>query len=154
MLVGMAYGFRLNRFTSDLSLVAASASSLLTGHYEFNRLAAYYPAYSLFEISGDIDLFAVVGVVVPLALCTRILREGGINHRHQRVRRAASALHGESDWLPLRQALRSLSRGGIVVGEAYRPDLHPGWAGRAPLLRYDGETGSGHMLVVACSGGY
>ena len=71
-----------------------------------------------------------------------------------RVRRAASALHGESDWFPIRRARRWFNTGGIVIGEAYRPDLQPKLAGKAPLLRYDGNTGSGHVLVFAGSGGY
>jgi hypothetical protein len=70
------------------------------------------------------------------------------------VRRAASALHGESDWLPIAAAKLWFNKGGIIIGEAYRPDLKPKFAGKAPLLRYDGNDGSGHVLVFAGSGGY
>ena len=52
-----------------------------------------------------------------------------------------------------RRSARRIS-GGIVIGEACRPDLQPKQAGKAPLLRYDGNEGSGHVLVFAGSGGY
>jgi hypothetical protein len=65
----------------------------------------------------------------------------------QPVRRAASALHGASDWLPLAAAKARFKQGGIIIGEACRPDLYPKQAGTAPLLRYDGNEGSGHLLV-------
>src|SRR5262249_23341989 len=44
--------------------------------------------------------------------------------------------------------------GGLVGGEAYRPGLEPRLGGKARLLRYDGDVGSGHVLVFAGSGGY
>ena len=153
LLVGIAHALRLNRFSWYLSIAAAVCSSLLTAHYEFNRLAACYPAYSLFYLTGCIDLFAVVGAVVPLALSIKALRLGSGHLRQGSVRRAASALHGESDWLPIRVARQWFADGSIIVGEAYRGDLQA-HGGKAPLLRYDGRTGSGHMLVFAGSGGY
>jgi type IV secretion system protein VirD4 len=70
------------------------------------------------------------------------------------VRRAASALHGESNWFPIEQAKHLFEKGGIVIGEACRCDLNPNLGGKSPLLRYDGNTGSGHVLVFAGSGGY
>ena len=153
LLVGIAYALRLSRFSFYVSIAAAVCSSLLTARYEFNRLAAYYPVYSLFYLTGCIDLFAVVGAVVPLALSVKVLRLGDRHLRKGNVQRAASALHGESDWLPIRIAKQWFADGGIIVGEAYRADLQT-HGGKAPLLRYDGESGSGHMLVFAGSGGY
>jgi hypothetical protein len=56
--------------------------------------------------------------------------------------------------LPIAAAKARFSHGGIIIGEACRPDLQPKLAGRAPLLRYGGSEGSGHLLVFAGSGGY
>ena len=97
----------------------------------------------------------MVGAVVPVALSIAALRKARIPLTiPQPVRRAASALHGESNWLPIAAAKEWFKRGGIIIGEACRPDLKPKLAGKAPLLRYDGNDGSGHVLVFAGSGGY
>lgn len=138
------------------SVVAAAAySGLWTGYDEFERLAPYYPRLSFVTLLGSTDLFAVVGAVIPVALSIAAVRKSRPRRRvASQVRRAASALHGEADWFPIEQAKRWFDKGGIVIGEAYRPDLNPNLAGKAPLLRYDGNTGSGHVLVFAGSGGY
>ena len=135
---------------------AVAYSGLWTGYDEFARLAAYYPRFSLVTLIGSADLFAVAGSVVPIALSLAALRKA----RPRRsiappVRRAASALHGESNWLADRNRPKRLfDKGGIVIGEACRTDLNPNLGGKAPLLRYDGNAGSGHVLVFAGSGGY
>ncbi len=69
------------------------------------------------------------------------------------IRRAASSLHGDADWMDINAAAKHFSTGGLIIGEAYRPDLRPN-GGKAPLLRFDGNSGSGHILVIAGSGGY
>ncbi|HVN27025.1 MAG TPA: type IV secretory system conjugative DNA transfer family protein, partial [Candidatus Binataceae bacterium] len=154
LLVAIAYAFNLNRFVFLLSCALAGISAGMTGEYEYQRLAVYYPKHSLFYLLGCIDLFAAAGAVAAAAIPIRLIRFHMPKYRPRVVRRAASALHGESDWLPIRMAKKWFSSGGIIVGEAYRPDLQPQVGGRAPLLRYDGETGSGHMLVFAGSGGF
>src|SRR5260370_39649083 len=104
---------------------------------------------------GQSNEFAVGGAVLPVALSIAALRKARpIPRLTQPVRRAASALHGESNWFPIEQARRWFEAGGIVIGEAYRPDSDPNLAGKAPLLRYDGNTGSAHVLVFAGSGRY
>jgi type IV secretion system protein VirD4 len=134
---------------------AVAWSGLWTGYDEFARLAPYYPRFSFVALLGANDLFAVVGATLPVALSIAAVRKARPRRRvPSPVRRAASALHGEADWLPIEQARRWFDQGGIIIGEAYRPDLNPKLAGKAPLLRYDGNTGSGHVLVFAGSGGY
>jgi type IV secretory pathway TraG/TraD family ATPase VirD4 len=114
-----------------------------------------YPHLSLIGVLGKSNQYAIVGAVIPIALSLAALRRARPKPRiAQPVRRAASALHGESNWFPTEQARRWFDKGGIVIGEAYRPDLNPKLAGKAPLLRYDGDAGSGHVLVFAGSGGY
>ena len=154
VLVAAAYAFRLSRFVVFLSVTLAVFSAGFTGQHEYLRLAAYYPRYSLWHLFGSIDWFAAVGAVATAAIPLKL---GSFFFRRLRpssVRRAASALHGASDWLPVETAAGWFSSGGLIVGEAYRPDLRPRLGGNARLLRYDGENGSGHMLVFAGSGGY
>jgi type IV secretion system protein VirD4 len=154
LLVAASYALNLSRFVVFLSAALAAFSAGLTGEHEYLRLAAYYPRYSLFHLLASIDLFAAVGAVATAAIPLKL---GGFSFRRLRpslVRRAASALHGASEWLPIETAAGWFSSGGLIVGEAYRPDVQPGLGGNARLLRYDGETGSGHMLVFAGSGGY
>jgi type IV secretion system protein VirD4 len=154
LLVGIAYAFNLNRFVFLLACALAGISAGMTGEYEYHRLAVYYPRYSLFYLLGCVDLFAAAGTVAAFAIPIRLIRFYLPRFRPRAVRRAASALHGESDWLPIRTAKKWFATGGIIIGEGHRPDLQPQLGGKAPLLRYDGETGSGHMLVFAGSGGY
>ena len=90
---------------------------------------------------------------MPLALSVKVLRLDSGRLPQEGVRCAASALHGERNWLPIRVAREWFAEGGIIVGEGYRADLQSR-GGKAPLLRYDGLTGSGHVLVFAGSGGY
>jgi type IV secretion system protein VirD4 len=154
VLVAAAYAFGLSRFVVVLSGALAAFSAGLTGEHEYLRLAAYYPRYSLWQLLGSIDLFAAVGAVVTAAVPLKLASFFFRRLRPDSVRRAASALHGASNWLPIETAAGWFSSGGLIVGEAYRPDLQPRQGGKAPLLRYEGESGSGHMLVFAGSGGY
>ena len=156
-LLGLAWVFkdRLKPWLFYSVVAAAAYSGLWTGYDEFERLAAYYPRFSLITLLGSADQFAVVGAVLPIALSIAAVRKTRPRRRAASpVRRAASALHGESNWFPIEQARSWFKQGGIVIGEAYRPDLNPKLGGKAPLLRYDGEQGSGHVLVFAGSGGY
>jgi type IV secretion system protein VirD4 len=139
-------------FNSVAAVVALSG--LWTAYDEIIRLASYYPHLSLLGLLGEADEYSVVGAAVPLFLSIAAVRERRPKPRAAAVRRAASALHGESNWFPIERAKRWFGSGGIVLGEAYRPDLNPTLGGKAPLLRYDGDTGSGHVMVFAGSGGY
>jgi type IV secretory pathway TraG/TraD family ATPase VirD4 len=146
---------RLKPWLLYATIVVVAYSGLWTGYDEVARLAPYYPHFSLVTLLGSADLFAVVGAVVPVSLSIAALRKARIPLSiPQPVRRAASALHGESNWLPIAAAKEWFKRGGLIIGEAGRPDLKPKLAGKAPLLRYDGNDGSGHVLVFAGSGGY
>ncbi len=155
LLLGLAWLFkeRLNPFVFYASAAVVACSGRWTGYDEFERLATYYPHLSLIGVLGQSNEYALVGAVIPLALSIAALRQARPKPGMvQPVRRAASALHGESNWFPTEQARRWFHKGGI--GEAHRPDLNPNLAGKSPLLRYDGDTGSGHVLVFAGSGGY
>src|SRR5271167_2899642 len=158
LLVAMAWLLNrqgiLNRLAISKAVSAAAGSSLMTAYYEFERLAAWYPRYSAPTLFGNIDYFALAGVLVPIVVCVKVVPKVSGTTLSTPVRRADSGLHGQSDWFPIARAQRWFGSGGIVIGEAYRPDREPRLGGRAPLLRYDGNTGSGHLLVFAGSGGY
>jgi hypothetical protein len=157
LMLGLVWLFRerLHAFALYATATAVATSGLATGYDEFKRLATYYPHFSFIGVLGQSNEFAIVGAVIPVALSIAALcKARPALTIPQPVRRAASALHGESNWFPTEQARRWFDQGGIVIGEAYRPDLNPKLAGKAPLLRYDGDTGSGHVLVFAGSGGY
>lgn len=156
-LLALAWAFkdRLKPWLFYSVVAAVVCSGFWTGYDEFERLAPYYPRLSLVTLLGSADLFAVMGAVIPVALSIAAVRKSRPRRRVTApVRRAASALHGESNWFPIEQATSWFDQGGIVIGEAYRPDLNPKLGGKTPLLRYDGEQGSGHVLVFAGSGGY
>ncbi|MGO6747613.1 Ti-type conjugative transfer system protein TraG [Rhizobium ruizarguesonis] len=79
------------------------------------------------------------------------------------------AVHGEADWMKMREAAKLFpDTGGIVVGERYRVDKDSvttmpfradepqswGVGGKSPLLCFDGSFGSSHGIVFAGSGGF
>jgi hypothetical protein len=105
-------------------------SGLWTAYDEVVRLATFYQHFSLVGVLGETDQYFVVGAVVPLSLSIAAVRKRRPKPSSTAVRRAASALHGESNWFPIERAQRWFESGGIVIGEAYRPDLNQaGWQG-------------------------
>lgn len=79
------------------------------------------------------------------------------------------AIHGESQWMSMKQAAKLFPQtGGIVVGERYRVDRDSvtdiafradapqtwGTGGKAPMLCFDATFGSTHGVVFAGSGGF
>lgn len=113
---------RVHSFVLYAAAIAVATSGLATGYGEVARLAPYYPRFSLVTLLGSADLFAVIGAVVPVSLSLAAVRKArlplAVPHP---VRRAASALHGESDWFPIEQARRWFDKGGIIIGEAAAP---------------------------------
>jgi type IV secretion system protein VirD4 len=88
------------------------------------------------ELAMVISWEWAVAAVIAALLLRRLFRRPA-------VQRAAGALHGDANWLRLREARRLFGKGGIILGEL-----------KGELLRFDGCANSGHMLVVAGSGGY
>ncbi len=145
----------LDRFYFYLAAVAAICSGLFIAWSLWRALAPYYPRHSAIMLAFYYaDYFALAGAVIPMVLGVKALRQAPVKSVTTPLRRAASNLHGKADWFPVAPARKRFSSGGIIIGEAYRPDLNPKLAGKAPLLRYDGDSGSGHVLVFAGSGGY
>ncbi|WP_019220051.1 Ti-type conjugative transfer system protein TraG [Bartonella florencae] len=89
--------------------------------------------------------------------------------RQNKVKRAKKGIFGDASWMNLNDAAKIFpANGQIVVGERYRVDqdsVHnipfaPGnkttWGkgGKAPLLSFNLDFGSTHMIFFAGSGGY
>jgi type IV secretion system protein VirD4 len=83
--------------------------------------------------------------------------------------RGKRALHGEANWMEMKQAEKLFqSSSGVVIGERYRVDRDSiadlpfyahdrsswGEGGRSELLCFDGSFGSSHGIVFAGSGGF
>ncbi|UTO28073.1 Ti-type conjugative transfer system protein TraG [Bartonella harrusi] len=88
---------------------------------------------------------------------------------NNKVKRAKKGIFGDAEWMNLREAGRIFpANGQIVVGERYRVDqdnvcnipFAPGnkttWGkgGKVPLLAFNLDFGSTHMIFFAGSGGY
>lgn len=114
-----------------------------------------------------LDGFAVGGAIVGFLIVATAARISVVVA--DPVKRAKRATFGDADWLPMSAAARLFPAGGeIVVGERYRVDreiVHElpfdpadratwGQGGRAPLLTYQQDFDSTHMLFFAGSGGY
>jgi type IV secretion system protein VirD4 len=106
----------------------------------------------------------------PASQRLRVARDG---QKPTAPRRALSEVHGNADWMSIKDAVRLFpgphpAYGGVVVGEAYRVDLgkvadvrfDPGdratWGrgGSAPLLIDPCTADATHGAVFAGSGGY
>lgn len=97
----------------------------------------------------------------------------------RKAKRSPGGELGNARFLELKTARRLFRSGGVILGEAYRPDLDPwlhgrrlgrrelqgrafaaddpaswGRGGKTELLRYDARNASGHGLVFAGSGGF
>src|SRR5260370_14581515 len=133
----------LDRFYFYLAAVAAICSGLFIAWSLWRALAPYYPRHSAFMLAFYYaDYFALAGALIPVLGSVQALRQAPVKSVATPLRRAASSLHGKADWFPVALARKRFSSGGIIIGEAYRPDLNPNLAGKAPLLPYAGDTPS------------
>lgn len=145
----------VRRATVFLAASATLGSGMLTAWRAVAPLMAYYPRYPISTLIAALDPYAQAGFYLAFfsaLLAVKKAREAPATGPSWQ--RSPSNLHGNSDWMPISAARRRFQAGGIIIGEAYRPDHDPKVGGKAPLLRYDGEVGSGHCLVFAGSGGY
>lgn len=145
----------VSRTTILIAAGATLGSGLLTAWQAISPLLPYYPRYPLSDVMAAIDPYAQVGFFITFfAAILAIKKARQSPPTRPQWQRSPSSLHGNSDWMPIAVAQRIFQKGGIVIGEAYRPDRDRKPAGKAPLLRYNGNAGSGHCLVFAGSGGY
>jgi len=145
----------VRRGTVVLATGATLGSCVLTAWHAVVPLMAYYSRYPISTLIAALDPYSQAGFYLAFfsaLLAVKKARETPATGPSWQ--RSPSNLHGNSDWMPISAARRKFQAGGIIIGEAYRPDRDPKVGGKAPLLRYDGEVGSGHCLVFAGSGGY
>ena len=124
----------------------------------------FYKLNPTMEYLTNASVFSVIITVIGLAVSGRVVIRGNSGFS-----RSSDRSFGDADWMSMERAGSLLpSTGGIVIGERYRVDLditsrlqfEPkspsswGRGGKAPLLTFDANFGSTHMLFFAGSGGY
>jgi type IV secretion system protein VirD4 len=130
-------------------------SGVLTAWQAVVPLMVYYPRYPISTLIAALDPYAQAGFYLAFFSALLAVKKARETQATGPLwQRSPSNLHGNSDWMPISAARRRFQTGGIIIGEAYRPDRERNCAGKAPLLRYNGNIGSGHCLVFAGSGGY
>jgi hypothetical protein len=109
--VGLAWSLNrwglLDRFHFYLAATAAICSGLFDAWGLLRALEPYYPRYPAFTLAFYYaDRFALADVIIPLVVCVKVLRLAPVRAVAAPDPRAASALHGQSDWLPIERARR------------------------------------------------
>ncbi|MBK5570750.1 Ti-type conjugative transfer system protein TraG [Ensifer sp. SSB1] len=158
------------------AVLAGSAATLLTAALrEAARLSAIsreVPAGM--SIASYLDPATMVGAGTALmagcfALRVALIGNAAFKRAEPKRVKGQRALHGEADWMKLREAAKLFPEtGGIVIGECYRVDKDStagqsfranapqtwGAGGKPPLLCFDASFGSSHGIVFAGSGGF
>ncbi|EJF85878.1 type IV secretion system-coupling protein virD4 [Bartonella vinsonii subsp. arupensis OK-94-513] len=113
------------------------------------------------------DPMVVFGIICGVALLA--IQIMTFSPRTSKIKRAKKGVFGDASWMHLRDAGKIFpANGQIVVGERYRVDqdsvckipFAPGdkttWGkgGKVPLLTFNLDFGSTHMIFFAGSGGY
>lgn len=136
---------------------------------EYRRLApsVEHGLASWDDALSYLDMVAVIGTLCGFMAVAASARISTVVP--EQVRRAKRATFGDADWLSMSAAGKLFPPDGeIVVGERYRVDkeiVHElpfdpndrstwGRGGKAPLLTYNQDFDSTHMLFFAGSGGY
>ena len=160
------------RSKMDVRIAAAGLmlSGLVYPVLEVRGQMQTYPGYSFWVYVDRVPMGMWAGIILA-CLCAAVgmmIADKRPNDFAKAIKRSKSNLHGEADWMPLEEAKRRFSTGGIIIGEAYsmlgtrhekiqfdhaNPATWGPHGGKAPLLRFDGSGGA-HVLVFAGSGGY
>ncbi|MBX4335232.1 Ti-type conjugative transfer system protein TraG [Bartonella raoultii] len=113
------------------------------------------------------DIMVIFGIIIGVFVL--IIQIVVSSPRTSNFKRAKKGIFGNASWMNLKEAAKIFpSNGQIVVGERYRVDqdtvrnmpFAPGdkttWGkgGKAPLLAFNLDFGSTHMIFFAGSGGY
>ncbi len=157
------------------AFVGSAVTVLIAVSREFVRLSAFTEQVpSGQSVIAYVDPAIVIGAGCVLLTGCFALRVGLMGNtafpsRAPRRVQGKRALHGEADWMTMREAKKLFDHdGGIVIGEAYRVDRDSiarqafraddaetwGSGGKSPLLCFDGSFGSSHGIVFAGSGGF
>src|SRR6266851_2794495 len=123
----------VRRGTVFLASGATLGSGVLTAWHAVVPLMAYYPRYPISTLRGALDPYSQAGFYLAFfsaLLAVKEAREAPATGPSWQ--RSSSNLRGNSDWLPISAARRKFQAGGIIIGEAYRPDRDPEVGGKAP----------------------
>ncbi|ENN94551.1 Ti-type conjugative transfer system protein TraG [Bartonella vinsonii] len=155
-----------------ITLVSAVFFGLIAFSYIWNEIKRLSPyvgqqgitwSYAL-KFMDPMVVFGIIGGVVLLALQVMTL-----SPHTNKIKRAKKGVFGDASWMNLRDAAQIFpANGQIVVGERCRVDqdsvcnipFAPGdkttWGkgGKVPLLTFNLDFGSTHMIFFAGSGGY
>ncbi len=114
-----------------------------------------------------LDAFAVAGTILGFGIVAISARISIVVS--DPIKRAKRGIFGDADWLPMPEVAKLFpSDGEIVIGERYRvdrdrvhklpfdPNDHETWGqgGKAPLMTFNQNFDSTHMLFFAGSGGF
>src|SRR6266849_10456701 len=122
----------VRRGTVFLAAGVTLGSGVLTAWHAVVPLMAYYPRYPISTLIAALDPYAQAGFYLAFfssLLAAKKARESQATGPSWQ--RSPSNLHGNSDWMPISAARRKFQAGGIIIGEAYRPDRDPNVGGKA-----------------------
>ncbi|MEJ5021190.1 Ti-type conjugative transfer system protein TraG [Ochrobactrum vermis] len=155
-----------------VALVSLSCFLLISGFYTLREITRLSPFVESGALRWDqtlsfLDMVAVASAAIGFIVVAVSARISSVVPKT--VKRARRGIFGDADWLPMSAAAQLFPEDGeIVVGERYRVDkelIHKlpfdpndpstwGRGGKAPLLTYNQDFDSTHMLFFAGSGGY
>ncbi|NLS21264.1 Ti-type conjugative transfer system protein TraG [Rhizobium sp. P40RR-XXII] len=146
--------------------------SCVAGFYALREYARLVPwvengAVIWSEALTYLDAFAVAGTILGFGIVAISVRMSILVS--DPIKRAKPGIFGDADWLPMPEVAKLFpSDGEIVIGERYRvdrdrvhklpfdPNDHETWGqgGKAPLMTFNQNFDSTHMLFFAGSGGF
>lgn len=155
-----------------IGAVTTIAVAFLRELHRLSRFAGQIPNGR--SQASYLDPATMIGAVAMLivgcfALRVALIGNAAFSQSKPKRIRGKRAMHGEADWMPLKDAEKLFpDTGGIVIGERYRVDRDGaavmafrsdqpetwGVGGQSGLLCFDGSFGSSHGIVFAGSGGY
>ncbi|WP_455479161.1 Ti-type conjugative transfer system protein TraG [Bartonella sp. B23] len=156
----------------SITRVSAIFFAITAFYYIFGEIKRLSPYVGQQGITWDyalqfMDPMVIFGVVIGVTLLA--IQFITTIPRTNKAKRAKKGIFGDASWMNLREAAKIFpANGQIVVGERYRVDqdsvckipFSPGnkttWGkgGKAPLLTFNLDFGSTHMIFFAGSGGY
>ncbi len=161
----MALGASLGGVVLILWTLFDEAKRLFPYAEEMGGLQFLIPFVDLYMIAGNV----VAGMFVYI-LYQHFRFGSGYNRKGRaKPKRSKNAVHGDADFMKMNEVKRLFPDGnGVVIGEAYRPDLDTaagdtfrpedkntwGKGGKTSLLTFDSNFGSTHGLIFAGSGGF
>ncbi|MCQ4632729.1 Ti-type conjugative transfer system protein TraG [Shinella sp. CPCC 100929] len=152
--------------------VATISIAALREAHRLSRFTGQIPeGRSVFSYLDPASMVGAAAALMVGCFALRVALVGNVAFARSEPKRIRGqrAMHGEADWMSLKDAEKLFAdAGGIVIGERYRVDRDGaaamafrsdrpetwGAGGKSALLCFDGSFGSSHGIVFAGSGGY